>query len=219
MAHKKPTLSIKICGVKTADIAHAVGEAGATHIGLVFHPPSPRALDAKGAEALAPEIPDNLIRVGVFVDPDDATLGAMIDAADLNMVQLHGSESPDRVTAIKKLFNLPVIKAIAVSGADNIERAKSFEGVADLLLFDAKTPKSALPGGMGLRFDWSLLAGHSPDTPWGLSGGLTPENVAEAIEISGASFVDVSSGVETAPGIKDKAKISAFMAAIREKGA
>ena len=185
--------------------------AGATHLGFVHFPKSPRHVEAEQIRALAAPVPAHIDRVAVLVDPADEILAELVATRALTALQLHGKESPARVAAIRQRFNLPVWKAIAVKTSADIEAAKAYTGAADLLLFDAKTPEgAALPGGMGLRFDWTLLSGVPISLPWGLSGGLGIDNVAEAIRITGASMIDVSSGVESAPGIKSVDKIMAF---------
>ncbi|MEX1146963.1 MAG: phosphoribosylanthranilate isomerase, partial [Sphingomonadales bacterium] len=176
------------------------------------------AVDADTAAALAQQTRD-VKRVGVFVDPDDHLLARVLDRAPLDIIQLHGSETPDRVRAVRDRFNRPVMKAVAVSGADDLTRARIYENAADLLLFDAKPPKSmanALPGGNALRFDWTLLADARFGVPWFLSGGLDAAVIGDALRISGVRAVDVSSGVEDRPGHKSAEKITAFLKAVRE---
>lgn len=185
--------------------------AGATHLGFVHFPKSPRHVEADQLRALAAPVPSHIERVAVLVDPTDETLSDLANTGALTALQLHGKESPERLATIRQRFNLPVWKAISVKTRADIEAAKAYTGAADLLLFDAKTPEgAALPGGMGLRFDWTLLRGVPISMPWGLSGGLGIDNVAEAIRITAAPLVDVSSGVESAPGIKSVDKIMAF---------
>lgn len=209
-------MRIKICGIdRPAALDAAIG-ARADYVGFVFFPPSPRHLALADAAALAQRAGGAIRRVGLFVDPDDATLAEAITAARLDAIQLHGEETPARAADLRARFGLPVWKAISVACAADVGSASKYTGTADLLLFDAKTPKdAALPGGMGLKFDWSLLAGMRSSTPWGLAGGLTPDNVAEAIRLTAAPLVDTSSGVESAPGIKDVDKIAAFCKAAR----
>lgn len=206
---------IKICGIRTAVALDAAIAARADHIGFVFFPLSPRNVTLGGAAELAARTEGRIGKVGLFVDAPDELIGAAIDAARLDALQLHGSETPERTARIKAQFGLPVWKALPVATADDVARADAYAKVADLILFDAKTPKGALPGGMGLAFDWSLLSGFRSGTKWGLAGGLNPLNVAEAIAITGAPLVDTSSGVESAPGIKDVDKIAAFCKAAR----
>jgi Phosphoribosylanthranilate isomerase len=204
-------LAIKICGLSTPETVGAAMRAGATHLGFVHFPKSPRHVEADQLRALAAPVPAHVDRVAVLVDPTDETLAQLMATNALTALQLHGKESPARIAAIRQRFNLPVWKAISVKTSADIEAAKAYAGAADLLLFDAKTPEgAALPGGMGLRFDWTLLRGAPISVPWGLSGGLGIDNVAEAIRITGAPMIDVSSGVEDAPGIKSVDKIMAF---------
>lgn len=205
---------IKICGIDRAEALEAAIAARASHVGLVFYPPSPRFLKGGDAAALAAQATGRITRVGLFVDPDDATLAEGV-ATGLDAIQLHGEESPARVAEVKARFGLPVWKVLPVATADDVALADFYHGAADFLLFDAKTPKGALPGGMGLRFDWSLLAAYRGPTAWGLAGGLNAGNVAEAIQRTGAPLVDASSGIESAPGVKDAGKIAAFCAAVR----
>lgn len=208
-------ITAKICGVKTPDAVAAVVEGGASHMGFNFYPPSPRCISPALAATLAAETPGEVCTVGLFVDADDHTLGAALDAVELDLLQLHGDESIERVAAVRGRFGLPVIKAIRVSGADDIAAAGAFAEVADWLLFDARTPvemKDALPGGNALSFDWRLIAGRSWPVPWMLSGGLEIANLAEAVSISSARLVDVSSGVEDRRGHKSPAMIRAFLA-------
>ena len=204
-------LAIKICGLSTPDTVGAAVRAGATHLGFVHFSKSPRHVEADQLRALAAPVPSHVERVAVLVDPTDEILTQLTAIGVLTALQLHGKESPERAAAIAKRFNLPVWKAISVKTRADIESAKAYSGAADRLLFDAKTPEgAALPGGMGLRFDWTLLRGVPISMPWGLSGGLGLDNVAEAIRITGAPLIDVSSGVESAPGIKSVDKIMAF---------
>lgn len=204
----------KICGLKTPADVEAAAEAGAGYIGLVFFPRSPRHLEIATARDLALAAPVGLAKVGLVVDADDATLQAITDAVPLDMLQLHGRESPARVAEVKARFGLPVMKAVGVAEEANLAAIADYEAVADQILVDAKAPKgAALPGGNGLAFDWRLIAGRQWQRPWMLAGGLTPENVAEAVRLTGAAQVDVSSGVESAPGVKEAARIAAFVAA------
>lgn len=205
------SLQIKICGLSTPDTIAACAEAGASHIGFNFYPPSPRFVSATQAAKLSEGAPATLRKVGVFVNPDDAFLQEMVTAGRLDAIQLHGQETPARIAEVAARFDLPVWKVLSVENADDIAKAADYSDAADFLLFDAKTPKgSALPGGMGHSFDWSLLKAYTGPLDWGLAGGLTAENVAEAIKATGAQLVDTSSGVESAPGIKDAAMIEAF---------
>ncbi|WP_431356750.1 phosphoribosylanthranilate isomerase [Paracoccus marinaquae] len=205
---------VKICGLsQPAHVAAAV-EAGARYLGFVFFAESPRAVTPGRARALGAEVPPGVARVGLFVDPDDALLQAVLAEAHLDLIQLHGAESPGRVADVKALTGLPVMKAVGLSAPEDLPALTDYGLVADLLLVDAKPPKDAvLPGGNGLAFDWRLLTGRRWLRPWLLAGGLTPANVAEAIRLTGARGVDVSSGVETAPGVKDSGMIRDFIAA------
>ncbi|RME62874.1 MAG: phosphoribosylanthranilate isomerase [Alphaproteobacteria bacterium] len=206
----------KICGLSTLEAVAAAQRHGACMIGFVFHPGSPRRVTPAGARALGADVPPSLARVGVFVDPADDEIDAALGAID--MIQLHGAEPPARVRAVRRRAGRPVIKAIAVADASDLAAVEDYEMVADLLLFDAKPPPgpAALPGGNARAFDWRLLAGVTPRVPWLLSGGLDAGNVADAIRVSGAPLVDVSSGVESARGVKDPARIAAFLAACKE---
>ncbi len=208
---------IKICGLSTADSVDAAVAAGADYLGFNFFPKSPRYIDADKAAALAARVPSHVAKVGIFVDPDDAALDMACAAARLDVVQLHDVADPARISAIAARHRLPVWAVVSVQGSADVASGLRFKGAADRLLFDAKTPKGAdLPGGMGLRFDWRLLAGVSQfGLPWGLAGGLDPHNVAEAIAATGAALVDVSSGVETEPGVKSIDKIRAFIKAAK----
>ena len=205
----------KICGISTAESLDAVIGARADYAGLVFYPPSPRNVSAGQAALLGARSAHRISRVGLFVDADDGAIAEAISAAGLDALQLHGSENAERVAQVKAQFGLPVWKAIAVAAPGDVERAAAYAGAADLILFDAKTPKGTLPGGMGLTFDWSLLTAWKNRAAWGLAGGLTPANLAEAVQITGAPLIDTSSGVESAPGVKDVDKIAAFLKAAR----
>lgn len=208
-------IRVKICGLRSSQDVAAAAEAQAAYVGFVFFPKSPRNVSIQAAAALALEVPVGLCKVALTVNADDATLDAITEAVPLDMLQLHGAESPERVRQIKARYGLPVMKAIGISDAEDLSQIDLYAQVADQLLIDAKPPKGAdLPGGNGLAFDWRLLAGRKYwQCPWMLAGGLTPENVAEAIRLTGARQVDVSSGVESAPGQKDAALIASFTAA------
>ncbi|MFC3441096.1 phosphoribosylanthranilate isomerase [Sphingobium rhizovicinum] len=209
-------LAIKICGLSTPETLGAAVQAGASHVGFVHFPKSPRHVEPDQIAALAAAVPAHVDRVAVVVDADDAQLTRLADTGALSAFQLHGKESPERAAAIRQRFGLPVWKAISVKTRADIDAANAYVGAVDRLLFDAKTPDgAALPGGMGLRFDWTLLRGLAIPAPWGLSGGLGIDNVAEAIRITGAPLIDVSSGVESAPGIKSVDKIMAFCKAVQ----
>lgn len=204
----------KICGLTTAATLDAAVAGGASHVGFVFFPPSPRDLSPDAAGALAGRVPSRVRKVGVFVDPDDALVDRAIAQVRLDALQLHKT-APARVAALRARFGIETWAAVAVKTRADLDSARQFVGAADRLLYDAKTPEgAALPGGMGLRFDWRLLDGFAHPLPWALSGGLDPANVAEAVRRTGASLVDVSSGVESAPGVKDVDKIAAFLQAL-----
>jgi phosphoribosylanthranilate isomerase len=209
-------VEIKICGITDEESMDAAIEAGADYVGLVFYPPSPRAVTAERAAELVEFTPGEVTKVGLFVDPDDATLNHVLTQVRLDLLQLHGAETPERIEAIRLEYGLPVMKVLSVASIDDLLAAEPFLAVADRLLFDAKPPKGAtLPGGNAVSFDWTILKGRSWGLPWMLAGGLTPDNVAEAVRVSGARAVDVSSGVESAPGIKDPERIRAFIRAAR----
>lgn len=210
-----PGPKIKICGITTADTLAATIAARADYVGFNFYPPSPRYLAPSKAGALSAQAAGRIARVGLFVDAADAAIAEAVAAADLDVLQLHGDETPERAARLRTRFGLPIWKVIPVAGADDIRRAAAYREAADFILFDAKTPKGTLPGGMGLSFDWSLLHGDKGPLPWGLAGGLTPDNVTSAIAATGAPLIDTSSGVESATGIKDAAKIVAFCTAAR----
>jgi phosphoribosylanthranilate isomerase len=205
---------VKICGLRTeADVA-AAAAAGAAYAGFVFFAKSPRNLTVAGARSLALAAPEGLCKVALTVDADDATLDAIVNTVPLDMLQLHGHETPERVAEVRARHGLPVMKAMGVADEGDLAGLLEMSLAADQLLIDAKPPKGAgLPGGNGLVFDWRLLVGRKWLKPWMLAGGLTPENVAEAVRLTGARQVDVSSGVESAPGVKDTARIAAFVEA------
>jgi len=205
----------KICGLSTPATLDAALAGGARHVGLVFFPPSPRNLEPEAARGLLAGVPAQVGKVGVFVNPDDALVDAAI-ASGIDTLQLHKT-APERAAALRRRTRLPVWAAVAVKARADLAAAAGFADAADRILYDAKTPDTAaLPGGLGLRFDWKLLQGHPHPLPWALSGGLTPENVAEAVRVTGAPLVDISSGVESAPGVKDVAKIAAFLQAVAQ---
>lgn len=202
---------VKICGLRGADVMQSAVDAGAAYVGLVFFPKSPRHVTLEMAAGIAQQVPPGIAKVALVVNADDAQLDAMIDAVPLDMLQLHGAETPERVAEIRARYGLPVMKAVGVADADDLTAIDTYTQVADQLLIDAKPPRHAdLPGGNGLSFDWRLIAGRRWPVPWMLAGGLTAENVAEAIRLTGARQVDVSSGVESAPGVKDAAMIADF---------
>lgn len=203
---------IKICGLSTPEAVDAVIDGGATHMGLIFFEKSPRNVSSELAGELSAQAGDRITKVAVTVDADNAFLDEIVKAVAPDMLQLHGEESPERVTELKTRYGLPVVKAIAVREPEDLERAKSYIGIADLFLFDAKPPKgSDLPGGNGVAFDWEIMDQWPSDVPYMLSGGLDAENIQEALKMSGANSVDVSSGVESAPGKKDPELIREFL--------
>lgn len=209
------TTRIKFCGLtRPEDVAAAVA-AGAAYCGFMFFERSPRNVSRSQARALALAAPEGLAKVAVTVDASESELDAIIEAVPLDMVQLHGRESPERVAELRGRYGLPVMKAVGVAGEEDLPALEEYGRVADQLLVDAKPPKgAALPGGNGLAFDWRLIAGRRWPVPWMLAGGLDPDNVAEAIRLTGARQVDVSSGVESAPGAKDAARMRAFAEAV-----
>jgi phosphoribosylanthranilate isomerase len=207
------SLAVKICGLSTPETVEAAVAAGADYLGFVFYPKSPRHVTLAQAAALARPVPPRVRRCGLFVDPDDATLTAALGAVDFDILQLHGAEAPERCAAIRERFRRPVMKAIGLASAEDAARAAAWVGSVDLLLFDARPPPApgALPGGNGVAFDWRLLADRSWPVPWMLSGGLNAGNLPEAVRTTRAPAVDVSSGVETGPGIKSVALIREFL--------
>ena len=207
-------ISVKICGLREARHVKVACESGARYIGFMFFAKSPRYVAPDAAAALAQIVPPGVAKVAVTVDADNVLLDAITETVPLDMLQLHGTESPERVVEIRARYGLPVMKALGIADAEDLDKVADYEAVADQLLLDAKPPKTAeLPGGNGLTFDWRLIAGRSWSKPWMLSGGLTPDNLAEAVRLTGAQQVDLSSGVETAPGVKDSGLIRAFLAA------
>lgn len=207
---------VKICGLTRARDVDNAAQAGAQYAGLVFFPKSPRNLTLDAARALAVDAPVGLAKVALVVNPDDATLDAIIAQVPIDIIQLHGSESPARVAEIRARHGLPVMKAVGISSAADLPKLSQYEAVADQILVDAKPAEgAALPGGNGVSFDWRLIAGRDWLRPWMLAGGLTPSNVAEAVRLTGARQVDVSSGVESAPGVKAAALMEAFVRAAR----
>ena len=205
----------KICGLSTAPTLDAAIAGGASHISFMFFAPSPRYVSPERVGALAARVPARVGRIGVFVDPDDALVDCAIAAADLAILQLH-EVTAARAATLRQRTGREIWAAVAIKASGDLDRARSFAGAADRILYDAKTPAgAALPGGMGVRFDWGLLEGFRHPLPWALSGGLDAGNVGEAVRRTGAQLVDVSSGVENAPGVKDVDKIAAFLQAVR----
>ncbi len=215
------SLEAKICGINAPDALEAAVDGGAGYVGFVFYAPSPRVVTPEQAAIIAAPAPSTVKKVGVFVDAEDGAIKETLGACPLDMLQFHGAESPERVIEARETFGLPVVKAIKLAGPDDLFRAGDYLGYADMLLFDAKPPEEmegALPGGNALAFDWELLAGAQWPCPWLLSGGLDADNIAEAVEITGAGMVDVSSGVEDTPGHKDPARITAFLETVAKIG-
>lgn len=210
-------IRVKICGLTRPEDVAAVAAAGAQYAGFVFFEKSPRNVNIETARALALEAPVGLAKVALVVDADNAELDAIVGAVPLDMLQLHGHESPDRVSEVRARYGLPVMKAVGVADVEDMAQIALYEEVADQLLIDAKPPKGAdLPGGNGLAFDWRLLSGRKYwRKPWMLAGGLTPQNVRQAAQMTGARQVDVSSGVEAGAGVKDARRIAEFVAALR----
>lgn len=208
--------AIKICGITTGTALDAAIAARADYAGFNFFPPSPRFLGPAVARLMGERAEGRIARVGVFVDADDAAIAEAVAAARLDAIQLHGKEPPERAAQVRARFGRPVWKVISVAAQADIDRAVVYSEAADFLLFDAKTPKdAALPGGLGLVFDWTLLAAYKGPLPWGLAGGLAPGNVTEAVRLTRTQLVDVSSGVESAPGVKDNELIAAFCRNVR----
>jgi len=211
----KPAPAIKICGISTPQALDAAIAARADYAGFVFFERSPRNVTCETAAMLGRRAAGRIKRIGLFVDADDAMIGQAVEAAGLDGLQLHGQEPPARLAQLAARFSIPVWKALSVAGKGDLARAADYAGAADLVLLDAKTPKGTLPGGMGLTFDWTLLGGWKAPLPWGLAGGLSPDNVAQALALTHAPLVDCSSGVESAPGVKDPALIAQFCTAAR----
>lgn len=210
------SIDVKICGLNSPAALAAAICGGAGYVGFVFYPESPRFIGIERAAALAMMVPSSVKRVGLFVAPSDADLGELLGRVPLDMIQLHGKETPERVAAIRRCYGLPVIKAIAVYDPADVQDAAAFAPVADRLLFDARAPAGARrPGGNAVSFDWGLVKGFACRIPWFLAGGLNATNIADAVGLSGAKALDVSSGVETAPGVKSPEKIRQFLRAAR----
>jgi phosphoribosylanthranilate isomerase len=207
-------IRVKICGLRTVEDVAAVADAGGAYIGLNFFPPSPRFLTREQGRALALAAPAGLAKVALTVNADDETLDALVEAMPLDMLQLHGHETPARVAQLRSRYGLPVMKVIGVRDEGDLADLFDYSTVADQIMIDAKPPKDAvLPGGNGLSFDWRLVAQRRWLRPWMLAGGLTDANVAEAIRLTNARQVDVASGVEAAPGVKDAGLIRNFVRA------
>ncbi len=210
------TIAVKICGITSPDAIDAAVRAGAVYGGLVFHPQSPRFVTLEQARVLAERMRGRLQIVALIADLDDTAIAALVQTVRPDFLQLHGSETAKRTAEIRSRFGVAVIKALPVPDAADLDSVSDYEKAADMLMFDAKPPQGALRGGgHGAAFDWKILAGRSCAKPWFLAGGLDPDNVARAIALSGAKLVDVSSGVESAPGVKDTGRIIAFIMAAK----
>ena len=206
-----PLIRTKFCGLSRPEDVTAAADAGAAYVGFVFFPKSPRNVSIEQAAALAVTVPVGIAKVALVVNASDAELDAIVEAVPLDMLQLHGAESVERVREVRARYGLPVMKAVGVADADDLPALDAYAMAADQLLIDAKPPKNAdLPGGNGLSFDWRLIAGKSWPVPWMLAGGLTPDNAAEAVAMTGARQLDVSSGVEASVGVKDGELMTAF---------
>jgi phosphoribosylanthranilate isomerase len=205
---------VKICGLRSRDDLAAAAAAGAAYGGIVFFPPSPRHVSLADARWIAGDRPEGLVLVALTVDASDAEFEAILDAIPIDVLQLHGAESPERAAEVRERFGLPVMKAVGVAEEGDLDGLPDYDGAVDMFLVDARPPPgAAAPGGHGVAFDWRLIQGRSWPAPWMLAGGLTPNNVAEAVRLTGAEQVDVSSGVEFARGLKDPARIAAFVRA------
>ncbi|MDD9978212.1 MAG: phosphoribosylanthranilate isomerase [Boseongicola sp.] len=205
---------VKICGLSTPDTLSAAADAGAAYVGFVFFEKSPRNVGYEQARALAIDVPMGVAKVALTVNATDTELDQLTAHVPLDMLQLHGSESPERVAEVRQKYGLPVMKAVGISAADDLENIQTYSEVADQILVDAKPPKGGdLPGGNGLAFDWRLISDLRWTKPWMLAGGLTPSNAAQAVNLTGARQLDVSSGVESSPGVKDSDLIRAFIQA------
>ncbi len=213
-------IDAKICGIRTPEVLDAAAKYGARWAGLVFYPPSPRFVEPDLGAELARQMPTGLRSVGLFVDPSEHELESVLERVPLDMIQLHGAETPQRVAAIRASFAVPVMKAIKIATVEDLAAVPDYAVVSDWLLFDAKPAKgvAALPGGNGLAFDWSILSGRSWSKPWMLAGGLTEANVVEAVARTGAAAVDVSSSIEERPGHKTPERVQRFLAAAHSAG-
>lgn len=213
-------MKVKICGLRSRGDLAAARSAGAAYAGLVFYPSSPRNVTLADARWISAAIPEGLTIVALTVNATDAELDAILDAAPVDVLQLHGSESPERTAEIRDRYRKPVMKAVGVAEEGDLDGLPAYAGAADMFLIDARPPRDAeLPGGNGVAFDWRLIQGRRWPAPWLLAGGLTPDNVAEAIRLTGAEQVDVSSGVEYARGLKDPERMRAFVTAARGRAA
>jgi len=209
-------VDVKICGINSVEALDAAVVGGAKMLGFVFFDKSPRVVTCDEAQDLLARVPDGIIKVALMVGPDDTKAQSIGRDLPFDMIQLHGNEGPERVAELKAITGLPVMKAVGIAGPDDIARAHDYEEICERILLDAKAPEgAALPGGNALSFDWDLIAGETWTKPWLLAGGLNAGNLAEAVQVSSATFVDVSSGVEDAPGVKSPAKIREFLALAR----
>tara|TARA_B100000780_G_scaffold127008_1_gene89025 strand:- start:138 stop:776 length:639 start_codon:yes stop_codon:yes gene_type:complete len=207
-------MRVKICGLTTLGTLSAAVASGASYVGFVFFEKSPRHLRIKQASIMAESVPTGICKTALVVDPTDQELDTLLGAVPIDMIQLHGHETAERVSEVKQRFGLPVMKAVGISDETDLNQLNEYSRVSDQILVDAKPPKDAnIPGGNGLAFDWRLIAGRRWPTPWMLAGGLTNKNVAEAARLTGARQFDVSSGVETLTGVKDIQLISDFIQA------
>jgi len=212
------SVEVKICGLKNPAAMDAAVKAGADLVGLNFFPKSPRYVTPQEAAALASMVANRVIRTGLFVNPETTQLERILADVPLDLLQLHGDEPPDRVAEIRSRFGLPVMKVIKVTEEVDLAAVKNYEEVADRIMFEPKTPKGAdRPGGNAVAFDWTILQGFRSEKPWMLAGGLTPDNVATAIRLTGAPGVDTASGVEDAPGVKNEQKMRQFVEAARKR--
>ncbi|MEM6895986.1 MAG: phosphoribosylanthranilate isomerase [Pseudomonadota bacterium] len=211
------SVKIKFCGLKRPEDVRASAEVGAAYAGFNFFPKSPRYVTPEDARSLVRLTPRKMTKVALVVDADDSELDAVLGVAEMDMVQLHGHETPERVSEVKARYGLPVMKVLGVGAPEDVAQIDLFAGVADQLLIDAKPPKGAvLPGGNGVAFDWRLIADIDWPLPWMLAGGLTAQNVAEAVRLTGATQLDLASGIESAPGIKDVGLMAEFAVALSE---
>ncbi|MEM9437534.1 MAG: phosphoribosylanthranilate isomerase [Pseudomonadota bacterium] len=209
------TIKMKFCGLKRPEDVRVSAEVGAAYAGFNFFPKSPRYVTPEEARDLGRLAPGAMSKVALVVDAEDAELDAILGVAEMDMVQLHGRETPERVSEVKARYGLPVMKVLGVGAPEDIAQIEHYAGVADQLLIDAKPPKGAvLPGGNGVAFDWRLIADIDWPLPWMLAGGLTAQNVAAAVRLTGAMQVDLASGIESAPGVKDAGLMAEFAAAL-----
>ena len=213
------SVDVKFCGLTSRHSVNAAVTAGVTHLGFIFYPPSPRSVTPQQAGHAAFLSPNRIKRVGVFVDPNDELITEVIENLSPHILQLHGTETPSRISKIREKFNLPIMKAIKVDSEKDMESIRQYNDCSDIFLFDAKPPLAAqnsLPGGNGVSFDWSLLKSFKSEKPWFLSGGINLSNIKDALKVTGSNAVDVSSGVEDKPGIKNIKKIEQFMQKVKE---